>query len=1569
MLGILIFAGFSINSFSAAADNTEAIQAVILQNGIEVHDVFITPADKTQLLAALNKEGVNSYQWQIFTADQWVDIYNEKNDALTVSYSLISNALNSGNKAKVRCKIKSGSQEILSDAVTVFAADYDSSDNTNAVSESEALFIEDNIETARKAAVSDNPGDLATYTVTVDYYFTNGRRAAESYVAVVAGGSYLSATVKSPVIVGYTAMDKQSQDGAQEALNVVLNYSDIQSDITVEVWYHPQRVRYQVEHYRQNISDDNYTIFDTVLTSDFVGNLTNAEAKSEINGFYVLPYENIEIAADGSTVVEIYYDREYYLMIFKLDGGYGVEPLYARYGTPVSVPAPSKPGYVFVGWHEILKDEKTGEFLTNPDGSYMVGELTSVHDTVPDEMTGYLAEWERSSAGYTVVYWAENADDDNYSFWGYRTSSAQTGTYISGSDSVRGATGVDNDEIQYFTYNNDKTDKNVYINGDGSAIVNVYYKRNTYTMTFKGTNFRWCGKELHEHVYQPQHPEHLGGCYDNAGNLICEVAEHAHSDSCYGQLICGKEEHLHSSDCCSLREHIHGNSCVLNCVHVHTLACYGLKPDTEPFTPSRSELRKFEGFTGGVENGYLYCARKRNTVANYYLYFNNNWYQASDLIQGEETDNNSGILNLWNPDHFKYTAIPVRCGHIAHEDACYQCGQKAHIHGDGNCDCFIEEHIHDSTCREMTCDREEHAHECDITYILGCLDNNGNLICGKEEHREHTRECYLEGTVREYSVTAKYDADIQGVWESSGVYKSSPVFYYMDDGYLANSSITGDYYAFLAKMPGQDITMTLTKLNGSSKTWYYYLELLDGQDETGLDIKEDGGRRYYLYHTSTATGIDNLTYDEDYFPISGFQQRDNEVPSFNRNNEAYLYYTRSVNLLSFYNRGTYLPQSSQIPFGTDISSRYFVPPYPSNVEENAYEFKGWYTTPDCIPGSEYDFEDAVMPGGSLALYARWDPKIFTVRLFDTALLGNQLGEEMTVRFGSQISQPPIPPPPYDNVSFIGWFYMDGGMEHAIDFEEFYVKNNLDIYAKWSAASNCPYTIKYMFDGTEIAAPIHGYTKAGNNRTFEAKTGKALYSGYQTGYYPLVSSHTVLMQSGEETVNEYVFKYVKKAYTKYTVYYRDAVTGVNLIEPKVVDNNTDAIVTENFAFIPNYVADSYQKRLVISADDEANIIVFNYSSDAGNKNAPYAVIHYVQNAEDDDYTVYQSSNHVSLVGDRIDVSPMMLSGFEYDAQKSTSSGILTESGLKLELYYDRCEYPFTVHHIDYETGEPLINAENGMMRYGATLVRKALGEDELNKISKSHYSVYGSDSYSRTISIEDATEAVNNIITFYYTENRITFTYTAIVSPAGFENFGAVSIKSENVRVMSDAAQGSVPTESAGFAFEGWYMDNACTLPVPESWVNSENKLIPRKNSDGIYDGEHTDFYAKFTPLSADLTIIKSGAEDLTQTFVYRISGSYGMEMYVTITGNGSATVNGLPFGTYTITEQNSWSWRYSNGSDSVEKAVNHSDTDGSVISFGSDKTGKFWLSGNSLPIKNVFGTNGEMVNKGGRNYG
>ena len=58
------------------------------------------------------------------------------------------------------------------------------------------------------------------------------------------------------------------------------------------------------------------------------------EVAKTYEGFYALLYEKPAIAADGSTVVEVYYDRIYSLMLFDLDGGYGVEPIYARYGVP-----------------------------------------------------------------------------------------------------------------------------------------------------------------------------------------------------------------------------------------------------------------------------------------------------------------------------------------------------------------------------------------------------------------------------------------------------------------------------------------------------------------------------------------------------------------------------------------------------------------------------------------------------------------------------------------------------------------------------------------------------------------------------------------------------------------------------------------------------------------------------------------------------------------------------------------------------------------------------------------------------------------------------------------------------------------------------------------------------------------------------------------------------------------------------------------------------------------------------------------------------------------------------------
>ena len=80
-----------------------------------------------------------------------------------------------------------------------------------------------------------------------------------------------------------------------------------------------------------------------------------ATSAKKYDGCYSLLYDDtVRIAADGSTVIDIKYDRRYYLLNFDLDGGYGVEPIYARFGAPVSVGTPAKAGYIFAGWDKEL---------------------------------------------------------------------------------------------------------------------------------------------------------------------------------------------------------------------------------------------------------------------------------------------------------------------------------------------------------------------------------------------------------------------------------------------------------------------------------------------------------------------------------------------------------------------------------------------------------------------------------------------------------------------------------------------------------------------------------------------------------------------------------------------------------------------------------------------------------------------------------------------------------------------------------------------------------------------------------------------------------------------------------------------------------------------------------------------------------------------------------------------------------------------------------------------------------------------------------------------------------------
>lgn len=60
--------------------------------------------------------------------------------------------------------------------------------------------------------------------------------------------------------------------------------------------------------------------------------------------------------------------------------------------------------------------------------------------------------------------------------------------------------------------------------------------------------------------------------------------------------------------------------------------------------------------------------------------------------------------------------------------------------------------------------------------------------------------------------------------------------------------------------------------------------------------------------------------------------------------------------------------------------------------------------------------------------------------------------------------------------------------------------------------------------------------------------------------------------------------------------------------------------------------------------------------------------------------------------------------------------------------------------------------------------------------------------------------------------------------------------------------------------------------------------------------------------TASITIQKSGATGTDEGFIFNVNGPE--KFRVSVKGNDSVTITGLPLGTYTVTEETGWSWRY-----------------------------------------------------------
>mgnify|MGYP004461522467 CR=1 FL=1 len=310
----------------------------------------------------------------------------------------------------------------------------------------------------------ENPVPLATYE-----FIANGQTVSTQIVK--SGDTLIAPTapdVAGQAFVGwvdeagnpFTGFGKQSEITETTTRTITARY-----EAALYVYfYNPNgtkimRTQKVADHEAHDYSSVTY---DVDATHKLVG------WAAEVNGTTDIA-KNITVPTDKTSVNVYAIIKEGYWISFDSDGGSIVDSQFVLNGDKLTLnesTTPTKPGYTFDDWYDGSSKVENGATVTNP-------------------MT-LKAHWNAAEVSYTVIHWWENADDDGYSFHESEELHGLTGkstaalakSYTTSGKNIRGESVED--KVFTATSISQKT-----IKGDGSTIVNVYYKRKTYTMHFK----------------------------------------------------------------------------------------------------------------------------------------------------------------------------------------------------------------------------------------------------------------------------------------------------------------------------------------------------------------------------------------------------------------------------------------------------------------------------------------------------------------------------------------------------------------------------------------------------------------------------------------------------------------------------------------------------------------------------------------------------------------------------------------------------------------------------------------------------------------------------------------------------------------------------------------------------------------------------------------------------------------------------------------------------------------------------------------------------------------------------
>ena len=243
-----------------------------------------------------------------------------------------------------------------------------------------------------------------------------------------------------------------------EWTNIPENNKMPANDVTLVAKWSPRTdTSYTVKHLTENLNDGWYTevLSDRIVKFGTTEELTNATANTYA-GFTVQPIEQKEISGDSSTVVEVKYSRNSYTISFDSNGWTAVPSITEKYQTALTSPEnPTRKGYSFWWW-----EPKFPQVMWSED-------------------TTLVAKWNAWESSYIVNHYVKNLAWNWYTLKEQETLAWKTESQTQAKEK----------SYEWFSLEKEIVQKE--IKSDDSTIVDIYYKRNVYHITW----IAWTGVE------------------------------------------------------------------------------------------------------------------------------------------------------------------------------------------------------------------------------------------------------------------------------------------------------------------------------------------------------------------------------------------------------------------------------------------------------------------------------------------------------------------------------------------------------------------------------------------------------------------------------------------------------------------------------------------------------------------------------------------------------------------------------------------------------------------------------------------------------------------------------------------------------------------------------------------------------------------------------------------------------------------------------------------------------------------------------------------------------------------